>query len=118
MFDIYCIGELLIDFTPGNEPGSYVRNAGGAPANVAAAVAKNGLKAQMCCSAGDDDFGRFLYKTLEDNGIWAVKPGLCKEAFTTLSFVSLTDEGERSFSFARKPGADMMLSEADVKKKI
>ena len=26
--DLYSIGELVIDFTPGNEPASYIRNPG------------------------------------------------------------------------------------------
>ena len=58
MRDLYSIGELLIDFIPGSEPDSYVRKAGGAPANVAIAVSTNGLDAAMACKVGDDGFGR------------------------------------------------------------
>lgn len=115
MLDLYSIGEMVIDFIPGSEPGSYVRNAGGAPANVAIAMARNGLKAGMCCSVGADDFGRFLVKTLEENQVRCIKPGLCEEAITTMAFVNLAENGERTFTFARKPGADMFLSEEDVK---
>lgn len=43
--DLYSVGEMLVDFLPGSEPGSYIRNAGGAPANVAIAAARNGLEA-------------------------------------------------------------------------
>lgn len=46
MTDLYSIGEMVIDFIPGSEPGSYIRKAGGAPANVAIAIAKNGLEGQ------------------------------------------------------------------------
>ena len=63
MTDVYSIGEMVIDFIPGSEPESYIRNAGGAPANVAIAIVKNGLTSSMCCKVGDDDFGRFLMKT-------------------------------------------------------
>lgn len=115
MLDLYSIGEMVIDFIPGSEPGSYVRNAGGAPANVAIAMTRNGLKAGMCCSVGADDFGRFLMKTLEENQVRRIKPGLCEEAITTMAFVNLAENGERTFTFARKPGADMFLSEEDVK---
>lgn len=115
MLDLYSIGEMVIDFIPGSEPGSYVRNAGGAPANVAIAMARNGLKAGMCCSVGADDFGRFLVKTLEENQVRSIKPSLCEEAITTMAFVNLAENGERTFTFARKPGADMFLSEEDVK---
>lgn len=115
MLDIYSIGEMVIDFIPGVEAGSYVRNAGGAPANVAIAMARNGLRAGMCCCVGADDFGRFLVQTLEENQVRCMKPDLCQEAVTTMAFVSLAENGERTFTFARKPGADMFLSEGDVK---
>lgn len=115
MTDVYSIGEMVIDFIPGSEPESYIRNAGGAPANVAIAIVKNGLTSSMCCKVGDDDFGRFLMKTLDDNGVKIACPQLCKDAVTTMAFVTLADDGNRSFTFARKPGADMFLSEEDVK---
>ena len=115
MFDIYSLGEMVIDFIPGSEPASYIRKAGGAPANVAIAVSKNGLSASMCCKVGDDDFGRFLMKTLEEYGVRAASPKLCEEAITTMAFVTLQEDGERLFTFARKPGADMMLAEEDVR---
>ena len=115
MTDLYSIGEMVIDFIPGSEPASYIRKAGGAPANVAIAVSKNGLSASMCCKVGDDDFGRFLMKTLEEYGVRAASPKLCEEAITTMAFVTLQEDGERLFTFARKPGADMMLAEEDVR---
>lgn len=115
MTDLYSIGEMVIDFIPGSEPASYIRKAGGAPANVAIAVSKNGLKASMCCKVGNDDFGRFLMKTLEEYQVEAACPKLCDEAITTMAFVTLAEDGERVFTFARKPGADMFLSEEDVK---
>jgi len=115
MTDVYSIGEMVIDFIPGSEEASYIRKAGGAPANVAIAVAKNGLSASMCCKVGADDFGRFLMKTLEEYHVTAACPKLCEEAITTMAFVSLAEDGERMFTFARKPGADMFLSEEEVK---
>ena len=113
--DLYSIGEMVIDFTPGKEPASYIRNPGGAPANVAIAMAKNGLEAGMCCSLGDDDFGRFLQETLEEHQVRRIIPKLCEEAVTTMAFVTLSPDGDRSFTFARKPGADMFIREEDVR---
>ena len=115
MKDVYCIGEMLIDFIPGSESASYIRKAGGAPANVAIAVAKNGLEASMCCKVGDDDFGRFLMDILAEYHVTAASPRLCEEAVTTMAFVTLEDDGERKFTFARKPGADTLLAPEDVK---
>ena len=112
--DIITIGELVIDFLPGIEERSYICNAGGAPANVAIAAARNGLSAGMFCKVGDDTFGSFLLDTLLENHVTPLSPEPCGEATTTMAFVSLTSEGERSFTFARKPGADMFLRPDEI----
>ena len=114
MYDIVTIGEMVIDFLPGKEKGSYLRNAGGAPANVAIAAVRNGLKAGMYCKVGNDDFGKFLLDTLKNEGVDALSPEMTDRAVTTMAFVSLDDNGERSFTFSRKPGADMMLSSSEI----
>ena len=113
--DLYSIGEMVVDFIPGAEPGSYLQNAGGAPANLAIAAARCGLDVGMCCCVGDDVFGRFLLETLRKNQVQVLRPEPCTEAVTTMAFVSLEEEGERSFTFVRKPGADMFLREEDVR---
>ena len=115
MARVYCVGELLIDFIPGTEKDSYIKKAGGAPANVAGAVARNGVDASLACKVGNDDFGRFLLDTMKEQGVTVATPEMIDEAITTLAFVSLTPEGERSFTFARKPGADMFLKAEEIK---
>ena len=112
--NLICVGEMVIDFLPGQEEGAYIRKAGGAPANVAVAAARNGLEAGFCGRVGNDDFGRFLVKTLQTNHVTVCCPKLVEEAITTMAFVSLDETGDRSFTFARKPGADMFLTRADV----
>ena len=57
---------------------------------------------------GDDAFGRLLVDTLARAGIETRGIRVDPTVFTTLAFVTLVD-GERSFSFARKPGADTLL---------
>ena len=114
MSGILCIGEMVIDFLPGQETGSYIRKPGGAPANVAVAAARNGVTAGFCGRVGDDDFGRFLMGVLKENNVQALCPELVQEAITTMAFVSLDEHGDRSFTFARKPGADMFLTREDV----
>ena len=42
--DVISMGEMLIDFTPGKEKNSYIKNPGGAPANLAVSMARNGLE--------------------------------------------------------------------------
>lgn len=118
MFDVTALGELLIDFTPSgkSEAGRrlFEQNPGGAPANVLAALNRCGLKTAFIGKVGQDMHGQFLKETLEAAGICT--DGLITDpaVFTTLAFVALNDAGERSFSFARKPGADTMLTAEDV----
>ena len=114
MMDLVCVGEMLIDFLPGEEAGSYIRKAGGAPANVAVAAARNGLEVGFCGRMGNDEFGKFLVGTLRENAVKVLCPRLVDEAVTTMAFVSLNEDGDRSFTFARKPGADMFLTRTDV----
>ena len=112
--DIICMGEMLIDFTPGKEERSYVCNPGGAPANACIAIARNGLETGFLGRLGNDDFGKLLKKTLEDNQVKMLCPELTDKAVTTLAFVTLYEGGERSFTFVRKPGADIMLDAKDI----
>ncbi len=114
MAKLLSVGEMVIDFLPGIEEGSYIRKAGGAPANVAIAAARQGCQAAFCGMMGNDDFGRFLYKTLLDNYVEPVVKTLTDAAITTMAFVSLDEHGDRSFTFARKPGADMFLNRSHV----
>lgn len=116
--DLLAIGEMVIDFLPGPEPGSYLRNAGGAPANVAIAATRSGLTAAFLGMLGNDDFGHFLVVTLEENGVEVVLKELTDEAVTTMTFVTLGEGGERSFTFVRKPGADMLLAPADIRPEV
>ena len=113
MFDIAAIGELLIDFTEAGRSAGGMRlfeqNPGGAPCNLLAAAARQGLSAAFIGKVGEDAQGRFLKRTLEKEGIDTRGLLLTGEAFTTLAFVSLGEDGEREFSFARKPGADTLL---------
>ena len=115
MANILCVGEMVIDFLPGSEPASYIRKAGGAPANVAIAAARQGCGAAFCGMVGDDDFGHFLMDTLKENGVAQCVRELTREATTTMAFVTLDAHGNRSFTFARKPGADMLLTKAHIR---
>mgnify|MGYP000003853045 FL=1 len=118
MRDIVALGEMLIDFTMQgvNSQGQrlFAQNAGGAPANVAAAAAKLGAKVAFIGKAGNDMHGRFLKETLDKCGIDSNGFILSEDYFTTLAFVNVKPDGEREFSFARNHGADKMLNAADI----
>lgn len=117
--DIVALGELLVDFTSMglSETGAslFERNAGGAPANFLAAAGACGLATQFVGCVGDDQHGRFLRRSLQKAGIGTDHLRTTDKAFTTLAFVDVDPEsGEREFSFARKPGADTLVSPEDA----
>ena len=121
-FDVCALGELLIDFTEnGTSPqGNPIMeaNPGGAPCNVLAMLNKLGYNTAFIGKIGDDIFGRQLRNALEEVGINTDGLVTDKAVNTTLAFVHTLPGGDREFSFYRSPGADMMLSEADVNEQL
>jgi fructokinase len=117
---LYAIGEVLIDFIP-QQTGlalkdvlTFEKMPGGAPANVAAAISKYGQQSSMITKLGEDAFGDFLVEQLELAGVHTDKVLRTKQANTGLAFVSLKANGERDFSFYRKPSADLLLEEKEI----
>lgn len=118
LYDVTAIGELLIDFTMNGQSGQgndlFEACPGGAPCNVLAMLNKLGRKTSFIGKVGEDQFGRLLKDTIEGLGIGTEGLIMDKEIRTTLAFVHTFPDGDREFSFYRKPGADMMLSEDEI----
>lgn len=118
MYDVVAAGELLIDFAPGGTTPEgtvlFERNPGGAPGNVLAILAKLGKKTALISKVGKDPFGEYLISVLREIGIETKGILTTGEASTTLAFVHLDSRGDRSFSFYRKPGADMLLAKREI----
>lgn len=118
LYDITVFGEILIDFTSQsiNEDGQmlYARNPGGAPANVAVAAGKLGAHTAFIGKAGRDMHGEFLRSVLQKENVDTTGLILDEQYFTTLAFVDVSETGERTFSFARKPGADTKIQKEEV----
>ena len=106
MKKVICPGEALIDFVSMDigktlkATDGFIKKAGGTPANVAAAISKLGAEAYFCGTVGDDAFGGFLEDTLNNNNINTELLFKIKNN-TTFAFVSLMENGERDFEFAR-----------------
>ncbi len=120
MPDVISHGEMLIDFVSTVngisliEAPSFLKAAGGAPANVAVGLARLGVSAGFMGQVGDDAFGHFLEQTLRENGVDVSALFFSHEARTMLAFVSLHVDGERDFMFYRHPSADMLYRPEDV----
>jgi sugar/nucleoside kinase (ribokinase family) len=117
---VVSFGEMLIDFVPTvagvslAEAPAFVKAPGGAPANVAIAVARLGGGAAFVGKLGDDEFGRMLAAILRDNGVDDGGVVFDAGARTALAFVTLRADGEREFMFYRNPSADMLLTHAEL----
>ena len=121
MKKLLAIGEALIDFIP-SESGRALKDVaafapavGGAPANVCGAFAKLGGRAAMITQLGADPFGDKIEERLDAAGIDCGYIRRTEEANTSLAFVALQENGNREFSFYRKPGADMLLPAEEIK---
>ena len=110
---LVCIGEILADMIGEEKNGiiTYERKAGGAPFNVACALKKFGREVKFVGSVGDDLIGSFLIKYAGDLGMDVSCIHQSPERNTTLAFVELNEEGERSFCFYRKNTADYFMPE-------
>ncbi len=118
MNNILCIGEALIDMICTDkgkslaEGENFLKKPGGAPTNVAAAIAALGGKVELAAKVGKDPFGNQLIQVMKNFGVqtkWMLQD---EKHFTTMAFVSLMQNGERDFIFNR--GADGQLSNNDI----
>ncbi len=118
MKQILCIGEALIDMICTDKGKAlsdgdhFLKKAGGAPTNVAAAIAALGGEAVLAAKVGRDPFGQHLISTMKAFGVKTDGVIEAAEQFTTFAFVSLMENGERDFYFNR--GADGQLTVAEV----
>ena len=115
---ILCIGEALIDMICTDkgktlsEGDHFLKKAGGAPTNVAAAIAALGGQAELIAKVGADPFGKHLIEVMQAFNVdtkWILQD---PAYFTTFAFVSLMENGERDFYFNR--GADGQLTREEV----
>lgn len=119
MRNTVCFGEALIDFLamPGQPADTeglpFLRHAGGAPANVAVALAALEMPVAFAGMLGADMFGDFLQQSLARAGVDTRFVRRTDAAKTALAFVALDEDGERSFSFYRPPAADLLFGPGD-----
>ena len=120
MSDVICMGELLVEHvsTADNvslvhSPG-FIKAPGGAPANVAVALQRLGLRAGFVGKVGRDPFGEYLRESLAQTGVDTTYLFVDEKARTTAVYVAVWDDGRKDLCFYRNPGADMMLNADEI----
>lgn len=109
---VFCIGEILADMIceRRSEGVFYKRCLGGAPFNVACAIQKCGGEVGFYGNVGDDAIGKALLAAAKKCGLDRLNISSDPDRNTTLAFVDLDENGDRSFTFYRKNTADFHLS--------
>lgn len=122
MIKVISFGEVLVDMlsnrvsdgasghSEGTDTEQFTKYPGGAPANVAAAIGKLGGNSYFAGKVGADMFGDFLVQSLEAMKVRTDYLLRTSDAKTALAFVSLDQQGERSFEFYRGPSADLLFA--------
>ena len=110
---IWVTGDAVVDLIPDSDT-TYLKCPGGAPANVAVAIARLGGKSGFFGRVGNDPLGRFMKETLTAEKVNTQSMRLDDEQRTSTVIVDLDDSGERSFTFMVKPSADQFLIPSDI----
>ncbi|MGP3778728.1 carbohydrate kinase family protein [Halanaerobium saccharolyticum] len=115
MQGVITLGEALIDFTPLDDQNmDFRKNPGGAPANVAVALSRLGVDVSFVGKVGDDVLGNFLAQKLQSEKVNIDNLVLTNEAKTAITFVTLDEDGDRSFDFYIDPSADRFLRADEI----
>lgn len=113
MNKIWVTGDAVVDLIPHGED-TYLKCPGGAPANVAVAIARLQGQAGFFGRVGDDPMGKFLKQTLANEQVDITGMQLDKAQRTSTVVVDLDEHGERSFTFMVKPSADQFTVVQDI----
>lgn len=121
-YDVTAMGELLIDFIQYgmSDQGNLVfeANPGGAPCNVLSMLSGLSDSTAFIGKVGNDSFGYMLKDALVEQGIDVAGLRFDDTVHTTLALVHKLENGDRDFSFYRKPGADMCLTVEELKEDL
>ena len=114
---VVSIGECLVDLIAEDQQDlmhadRFAIREGGAPANVAVALARLGVPVQLCAVVGRDPFGFRLREQLQDEGVDTRALRMTSEAATSLALAWTNSRGDGEFQLLRM--ADRMLTGRDV----
>ncbi|MGL4225700.1 MAG: aminoimidazole riboside kinase [Vibrio sp.] len=113
MSKVWLTGDAVVDLIPDGEQ-HYLKCPGGAPANVAVAIARLGGECAFFGRVGNDPFGRFMQQILIEQQVDCQYLAFDPERRTSTVLVDLDEHGERSFTFMVKPSADQFLQPSDI----
>ncbi len=118
--DLACLGRLAVDLYA-EQFGSKLEDArsmakylGGSSANLAFGVARLGLKSAMISRVGNEQMGRYLLQTLEQEGCDTSQVQIDPERLTALVLLGIKDRDTFPLLFVRENCADMALDAQQI----
>lgn len=116
---VLCIGECLIDLIVEGDgdllsADRFAIREGGAPMNVAVALARLGVRSAFCGVIGADPFGERIRKLLDDEGVDSGPLRVTSEADTSLALAWRDARGDGAFRILRM--ADRLLAPDDAER--
>ena len=118
MPDVVSLGEAVIDLFAApagvalEEADSFSPEPGGAPANVAVALARLGVDVGFVGLIGDDPFGLLLSKRLKSEGVDTEQLRMRADSPTMIALVAASSPRDQDFIIYR--GAALKLRTADL----
>lgn len=96
------------------ETGIFAKSLGGSPANIAAAMARLGLRVAMISRAADDPVGHFVVQSLRDLGVdTSLIVYDSSGASTSVAFAETLSSGSETVLY-RNNAADLRINPADI----
>lgn len=119
--DVIPLGRIAIDFNPTDmnmplsESSNFNKYVGGSPANIAVGLARLGKKVGFLAKVSDDQFGDYVIKYFENDGIDTSHITRCKNGEKIgLTFTEILSPTESSILMYREGVADLQLSPEDI----
>ncbi|CAG9183363.1 bifunctional 5-dehydro-2-deoxygluconokinase/5-dehydro-2-deoxyphosphogluconate aldolase [Cupriavidus pinatubonensis] len=114
-FDIACLGRLAVDLYADQigcsleDASSFSKYLGGSSANIAFGTARLGLASAMISRVGNEQNGRFLLNTLQNEGCDISQVQIDPQRLTGMVLLGIKDQHTFPLLFARENCADMAI---------
>jgi 5-dehydro-2-deoxygluconokinase len=119
--EVLAMGRVAVDFYPAEigvrleDVPTFCKMLGGGAANVAVAIARLGHSTGLISKVGDDSFGVYVRRTLEDFGVDSARIGVHPALRTPVVFCQVFPPDDFLTLFYRQPTApDMTLTVDEV----
>ncbi len=118
--DVITIGRSSVDLYGAQvggrleDMGSFQKYIGGSPTNMAAGMARLGLKSALITRVGDEHMGRFIREELLREGVDVRGVRTDPDRLTALVLLGIRDDRQFPLIFYRENCADMALCEDDI----